>query len=301
MVMDKRMSMAALIILLSSVVGRAVTDTASIQLNSFVYGSTSTFGGRAPNINITIVSPDKGEAYNKGIWLIFNIQAPQGYSLEHHAILFEEYLFSEVLIDCNREKVINVLNVDYHEQDNRYQIFSFDGSLNIPLSYSQGFYHGGIILPNLQAGLHNLTVWVRAEENMMSFYPFLWTALSDTVTFTVDFTVPKIQVLSPETRAYNTSEIVSNFVVNETPSWLAYSLDSQDNVTINGNFTLNGLSDGAHSMVVYANDTAGNMGKSDTVFFTVDILDLMPILVLSAIVVITVAVGLLVYFKKCKH
>jgi len=50
---------------------------------------------------------------------------------------------------------------------------------------------------------------------------------------------------------------------------MAYSLDNQANQTINGNCTLTGLTVGTHSIVVYANDTFGNMGKSETVTFTV--------------------------------
>ena len=62
------------------------------------------------------------------------------------------------------------------------------------------------------------------------------------------------------------------FTVNETTSWIGYSLDGQANVTITGNTNLAGLSLGPHSVVVYANDTAGNMGSSETVHFEVAIL-----------------------------
>ena len=50
---------------------------------------------------------------------------------------------------------------------------------------------------------------------------------------------------------------------------MGYCLDSLANVTIAGNTTISGLSEGTHSLVVYANDTAGNTVKSETVFFTV--------------------------------
>jgi hypothetical protein len=49
---------------------------------------------------------------------------------------------------------------------------------------------------------------------------------------------------------------------------MGYSLDGQENVTIAGNTNLTGLSHGAHFVTVYANDTADNMGSSDTVHFT---------------------------------
>jgi hypothetical protein len=49
---------------------------------------------------------------------------------------------------------------------------------------------------------------------------------------------------------------------------MGYSLDGQDNVTVTGNATLSGLSSGLHNVTVYANDTAGNMGVSETIKFT---------------------------------
>jgi hypothetical protein len=50
---------------------------------------------------------------------------------------------------------------------------------------------------------------------------------------------------------------------------LGYSLDNQPNTTINGN-TIISVEDGAHGIVVYANDTFGNMGSSQMVCFTVN-------------------------------
>jgi hypothetical protein len=43
-----------------------------------------------------------------------------------------------------------------------------------------------------------------------------------------------------------------NFTVSEAASRITYSLDEGDNVTITGNTTLSRLSEGAHSITVYA-------------------------------------------------
>jgi hypothetical protein len=83
-----------------------------------------------------------------------------------------------------------------------------------------------------------------------------------------------------------------------------------------GNITLNSIFDGLHTIVVYANDTAGNMGKSDTIFFKTDSLtpsptvspnqrnfqpeNYTPIIVAANLTVITVAVVAAVYLKKRK-
>jgi hypothetical protein len=84
-----------------------------------------------------------------------------------------------------------------------------------------------------------------------------------------DTTPPSISILSPENKSYTVKDVPLTFTVNETASWIGYSLDGQANETITGNVTLT-LSDGLHYVVVYANDTAGNMGASGPVYFTVD-------------------------------
>jgi len=88
-------------------------------------------------------------------------------------------------------------------------------------------------------------------------------------TVTVDETPPVISVLSPQNTTYPISDIPLNFTVDEATDWMGYSLDNQVNATIPGNTTIP-VSEGRHTLVVYANDTAGNMGASNTVWFSVD-------------------------------
>jgi hypothetical protein len=78
-----------------------------------------------------------------------------------------------------------------------------------------------------------------------------------------------ISVLSPENRTYSVTEVPLEYTVNSFFSWAAYSLDGQVNVTITGNTTLAGLSEGPHSIIVYIEDTPGNVGSSEKVYFTV--------------------------------
>ena len=80
---------------------------------------------------------------------------------------------------------------------------------------------------------------------------------------------PTISVVSPENKTYTVSNVSLTFAVSETPSWIGYSLDGQANVTITGNTPLTGLSDGSYSLIVYAKDTAGNTGTSETIYFSV--------------------------------
>jgi hypothetical protein len=82
---------------------------------------------------------------------------------------------------------------------------------------------------------------------------------------------PKIFVLSIESITYKTPIIELNFKVSEPVSQIFYSLDGMDNVTVSGNTTLSGLSNGAHNVTVYAIDEAGNFGASETITFTMAI------------------------------
>jgi N-acetylneuraminic acid mutarotase len=114
---------------------------------------------------------------------------------------------------------------------------------------------------------------------------------------------PKISVASPQNTSYHVSDVSLDFVVNRPVDWLGYSLDGTDNVTVAGNFSLTGLSDGAHNITVYARDSNGNVGVSETVTFTVS-KSSFPIEVVAGVsgaLVAIVGVGLFCYFKKRKN
>jgi hypothetical protein len=125
-----------------------------------------------------------------------------------------------------------------------------------------------------------------------------------TVQFTIDTTPPTISVLSIQNATYGTTDVDLNFSVSEPVSQISYSLDGQENMTVAGNTTLADLSMGEHNVTVYAWDTAGNMGASETVTFTVAVpapFPTVPVAAASVAVVAAVIAGLLVYFKKRKH
>ena len=80
---------------------------------------------------------------------------------------------------------------------------------------------------------------------------------------------PIITVLSPKNKTYPMGPIPLTFTISEATCWIGYSLDNQANITITGNATLTNLLIGIHKIMVYANDTYGDMGSSDTVYFTI--------------------------------
>jgi hypothetical protein len=121
---------------------------------------------------------------------------------------------------------------------------------------------------------------------------------SSMVNFTIDTTAPKISLLSVENKTYTTPDITLDFTVNEAFSKVTYSLDGQDNVTIAENALLTGLTNGDHNVTVYATDEAGNIGRSETVYFSVDVHFPTTLIIATVVTVAVVGVGLLVYFKK---
>lgn len=81
-------------------------------------------------------------------------------------------------------------------------------------------------------------------------------------------TPPQIQITSPGNDTY--SKVMLSYTVNRQTSWVGYSLDGKANVTLNGGVELYNLAQGAHSIILYANDSSGNMGSSNQVYFSVD-------------------------------
>jgi hypothetical protein len=117
---------------------------------------------------------------------------------------------------------------------------------------------------------------------------------------------PAIAVVSPENKTYVASNVSLAFTLNKPAVWMGYSLDGQETVTVTENTTLNALSNGLHNITVYAKDEFENTGASETISFSVDVPEpsepFPTTLVIAPIAsVAVVGVGLLVYFKKCKH
>ena len=141
------------------------------------------------------------------------------------------------------------------------------------------------VLSGLLEGNHSLKVCVwsvsyyldpnRPDDSTYGWwrYPpanYYMDTYSQIVNFTVDTIPPYISNLSIENATYNMTEVPLIFNVNED-SEISYSLDNQANITMNGNTTLTGLVTGLHNIVVYATDAAGHIGKSQDIFFTIDL------------------------------
>jgi N-acetylneuraminic acid mutarotase len=83
---------------------------------------------------------------------------------------------------------------------------------------------------------------------------------------------PVLKVISPENKTYTSKNIQLVLSVNRPTNWMGYSLDGRPIVTIAGDTELSDLAEGAHSIIVYVNDTFGNLVSSGSVDFSVDTL-----------------------------
>jgi len=81
---------------------------------------------------------------------------------------------------------------------------------------------------------------------------------------------PEISILSPENKTYTTNNVTLEYTIDSTVTWAGYSLDNQANVTLAENTTLTGLSNGYHTLIIYAKDEFNNTGVSSETCFTVD-------------------------------
>ena len=198
----------------------------------------------------------------------------------------------------------------YHNNfvSNTHQVYSYE-SINV---WDDGYPSGGNYWSDYEekypdAGeIDDSGIWdtpYAIEENNQDNYPLMnpWGALPPPP----DTTPPNISILSDETKTYATADVSLTFTVDESVSWMGYSLDGQANVTISGNTTLYGLPDGSHSLIVYARDAAGNTGASGTISFTIETsaepppAEPFPIWIVAVVIVIA-ALGTAVYLLKIR-
>ncbi len=133
--------------------------------------------------------------------------------------------------------------------------YSLDNQANVT-------FVGKTTINGLSDGYHQVTVYGNGTDGLMR--------PSSIIAFEVDTTAPSLLVTLLENKTYNSSNVPITLAVNETASWIGYSLDNQANVTTIESFTLMGLAEGAHSIKGFAIDNMGNVGASNTTWFSVD-------------------------------
>lgn len=120
---------------------------------------------------------------------------------------------------------------------------------------------------------------------------------SDPVLFYYDTKGPVIKIINPQNQSYDFTDIPLVFTLDEAASWMAYSLDGVEKVMIIGNLTLPALTDGSHSLTVYATDALGNYAE-ETVHFSIASFPWIAVAAISALVTIILAASYIVFRLK---
>ena len=232
--------------------------------------------GTKPPI-ISVVSPENNSAYNmNNVSFTFNVSAGQ-----------------------SNTGIAEIFFLGRWQQNTTYVDFAaFNYSLPPQLSYN---------LTGIPEGNQSITICAVATGtyygDLFRYYRFYITSVAS-VNFVIDTTPPQVTILAVENKTANTSDAAFDFTVNEPIAQATYSLDEQENVTTSGNITLSGLANGVHTLTVYAQDAAGNIGASETITFkTAKEQETLPTTLVAATIasVATVTVGLAVYSKKWNH
>jgi N-acetylneuraminic acid mutarotase len=169
-------------------------------------------------------------------------------------------------------------------KDTEWMGYSLDNQANITIKGETPTE-----LLNLSQGAHNILLYANDSLGNMGY--------SNRVFFSVDMIPPNIVIIIPQNQSYSSTDIQLTFEVNKTLTWLAYSLDGQQNVTIIGNVTLPALSNGSHRLTVYATDKVGNT-CSKTVYFSIAPFPTVTVVGVAATITIVLAAGYLLFERR---
>jgi predicted phage tail protein len=239
-----------------------------------------------PPPTVIIFSPNNDTVYSsKNFSLIFNITIAQSYAgfPDIDRIYYQpSWQSSNVDVNPNRANSYSINFTDVPEGTYLLSVYAVqEGCV---------YTHEGV-------RQHR-----NAPDSIAHYYKTFKITGSSRVKFTIDVTPPQVSILSVQNKTYDTSDVQLDISVSETSlSKLSYVLDGEENVTIVEKTTLSGLSNGEHSVTVYATDEAGNAGVSETTAFSVDVPFPTTMVIAPAASLAFLGVGLAVYFKKRNH
>ncbi len=220
---------------------------------------------------------------------IISIHTPQNGSAYPKNII--PLTFEVIIPKTNGEKSIGQISELYYKaswEPKEIQIIDRPFFENTSFSIDLYVISGGNLSLKIYAvgngGYENRTELTDFERHQ--YYDQFEMNSSSAVSFTQDFLPPKITVLSPQNRSYETSDVELNFTANEVLSQIQYSIDGKKNQTTTGNITLTGLTNGAHNITFYASDLADNKAFPETIGFSVRKPEPFPILIFVAVIAV---------------
>jgi len=281
-------------------------------------------------IEADVVRVAKANPYSGADDTIWRINSPQNHTAYNHDTLTFSFecettdLWNEYDDGLDLEYCIDGLDYWEEYEEGRY-MHVMPEEERVPIkavlvsnsSESRKTFQYSTQLPSLTDGQHKLSIY-KYYKPWGPDKPFINTEYIG-IFFHVDSSAPKITNLSVD--GSESGDRLLSFSVEAETTWVGYSLDGKANATIDGDVVLKGLSAGSHYVTVYAESKDGNLGASETLFFTVDEAEIEPfasssptpdyesqqtqlveaILAVSLIVIVVGSgVGLLVYLVKRK-
>jgi hypothetical protein len=293
----------------------------SPQIDSFSFTldnkPNSTLSFRVSEVNMTVYSRDSSVRYVEGTKYSVS-ETIENLANGNHTIVVYAYfsdgtvksiLNSLVTVDTTSKPILILISPLNQTTYNSTQVpLVYTTNSKVLWSYYRlGAYgssdlknfNGNITLHSLSQGQHELNVYMTTNISATNpTYQDIYQTIHHKIVFYIDTVAPKITNLS--VNSTDTSDLLLNYTVDENTSWVGYSLDNQANITINDNAVLRGLSNGVHNVTVYAKDSNGNIGVSDTISFTVGLFPLMVVVLIATAVIVVVAVIAVILYKRRK-
>lgn len=236
---------------------------------------------------VIIYSPVENQSYKSILRLNFSVIKPDNWYYGGVRATGVEVFGKVTEVYCELEdgQRFNFTVNDWDSPHGPCNKTSLDFSMNIPLEsagahrikvFVQAFTY--YVIYSSEFGFCIQNEHLRSESQMQNFFLF--------------HKQPTVSFSSSQTNNYNQSSIPVNFIIDEPITQIQYCLDGTENKTVSGNFTLNGLSNGNHSLIIYAKDYSETIVPSEICYFNVNVVNSfsISILIVSISVVICVLV-----------
>lgn len=193
---------------------------------------------------VTVSSPTTNTVYSQSI-IPLNVQVKMN---SHWIIAYEKLSWMKYLVDGQLEANLTVKD----EKINSYGSFA----------------SGAATISDLSAGAHSVSIFGQTVLSDNSTNP-----LSDfrvDIYFIVVSVTPTILVLSPQSKTIDSTAVTLYFISDKSLSWTGYTLDNNMVVAAQTGSLIDKLSNGAHTLRIYGNDSTGKIHASQTTTFTIN-------------------------------
>jgi hypothetical protein len=268
--------------------------------------------GANPNFTPSITVPPP-----KDIAILFSFEAPQPNDDFLNGTM--EVCFSVYLVDPNR--LCRGLGITRYQGDWMHTEERCPNPSGLSYYQDKELVNGkhymqyNFTIAGIPSGTHEVTFRASADGNYVdsndtrnNFSLSQETTLTfsvpiKTAIFSIDHNAtinvepkPSITLLTPQKLTVISSSLDLNFTVDQPFTKMAYVLDNGESISISGNTTLSYLPNGDHTLTVFATNDFGQIGTSDTLFFSVQTIT--PIIACSISGIVVLFVTALVLVKR---